>query len=137
VRARWVLPHHVDQPRLDARWAKIHATNSEIKRVTFAATIRPYLLIGELGPASQRGGQLVELTRKDFLKHVGVLIYNDYEYTVENILRAAVCSGRRGLLQSCLGPLRPPPGVHPRTANRCHPTADDTRYGRDGVMNTF
>lgn len=76
----------------DEAWAKLHATNPEIKRVDIAAAVRPYLLTGELGSASQPGDQVVELTRKDFLKHAGVLIYNDYEYTVENILRVAANS---------------------------------------------
>jgi hypothetical protein len=35
---------------------------------------------------------VVELAREDFLKHGGVLIYQDYVYTVENILRVAANS---------------------------------------------
>ena len=80
------------QKDLDARWAKIHATNPETKRVTTAFGMRLDLLTGELGPTSHPGDQVVELGRKDFLKHAGILIYNDYPYTVEHILRVAANS---------------------------------------------
>lgn len=80
------------QKQMDEAWAKIHAKNPEIKRVDIAVSIRPDLLSGELGPASQPGDQLVELARKDFLKHAGVLIFQDYQYTVEHILRVAANS---------------------------------------------
>jgi hypothetical protein len=80
------------QLELDARWAKIHATNPEIKRVTIAAAMRADLLTGELGPVSQPGDQVIELGRKDFLNHAGILTYNDYQYSVEHILRVAANS---------------------------------------------
>jgi len=80
------------QKELDARWAQIHATNPEIKRVTIAAAMRADLLNGELGPTSQSGDQVVELGRKDFLNHAGILTYNDFQYTVEHILRVAANS---------------------------------------------
>jgi hypothetical protein len=76
----------------DEAWAKLHATNPEIKRVDIAVGMRLDLLTGELGPASHPGDQVIELGRKDFLKHAGILIYNDFPYTVEHILRVAANS---------------------------------------------
>ncbi|MCA2255823.1 hypothetical protein JF710_21825 [Mycobacterium intracellulare] len=78
--------------QMDEAWARLHATNPEIKRVDIAVSVRPDLLSGELGPTSQPGDQVVELARKDFLKHAGVLIFQDYPYTVEHILRVAANS---------------------------------------------
>jgi hypothetical protein len=80
------------QKQMDEAWAKVHAQNPEIPRVDIAVSIRPDLLTGELGQTSQPGDQVVELERKDFLNHAGVLIYNDYQYTVEHILRVAANS---------------------------------------------
>ena len=57
---------------MDDAWAKFHATRPDVKRVDIAVSIRPDLLTGN---PSQPGDQVVELTRKDFLKHGGVLIY--------------------------------------------------------------
>ncbi len=74
---------------MDEAWARLHATRPDVKRVDIAVSIRPDLLTGN---PSQLGDQVVELARKDFLKHGGVLIYNDYEYTMENILRVAANS---------------------------------------------
>ena len=75
--------------QMDEAWARLHATRPDVKRVDIAVSIRPDLLTGN---PSQLGDQVVELARKDFLKHGGVLIYNDYEYTMENILRVAANS---------------------------------------------
>lgn len=76
----------------DEAWAKIHATNPEIQRVDIAFAMRLDLLTGELGPASHPGDQAIELGRKDFLNHAGILIYNDFPYTVEHVLRVAANS---------------------------------------------
>ena len=80
------------QKQMDEAWAKVHAKNPGIKRVDIAVSIRPDLLSGELGPTSLPGDQVVELARRDFLKHAGVLIFQDCQYTVEHILRVAANS---------------------------------------------
>jgi hypothetical protein len=77
------------QRQIEEAWAKLLAARPDVKRVNIAVSIRPDLLTGN---PSQQGDQVVELARKDFLKHGGVLTYQDYEYTVENILRVAANS---------------------------------------------
>ena len=64
------------QKQMDEAWAKVHAKNPGIKRVDIAVSIRPDLLSGELGPTSLPGDQVVELARRDFLKHAGVLDFS-------------------------------------------------------------
>lgn len=76
----------------DAAWAKLHATQPDIQRVDVGFAMRPDLMSGELGPNSRPGDRVVELSRKDFLKHAGILIYNDFEYTVEDVLRVTANS---------------------------------------------
>ena len=78
--------------QMDDAWAKMHAKDPTIKRVDVAFSIRTDLLGGELGPTSQPDDQVIELSRKGFLKHAGILIYNDYPYTVEHLLRVAANS---------------------------------------------
>ena len=56
--------------QMDEAWARLHATRPDVKRVDIAVSIRPDLLTGN---PSQLGDQVVELARKDFLKHGGVL----------------------------------------------------------------
>ena len=59
------------EKQMDDAWAEMHAKDPTIKRVDVAFAIRTDLLSGELGPTSQPDDQVVELSRKDFLKHGG------------------------------------------------------------------
>ena len=51
---------------MDEAWAKFHATSPDVERVDIAVSIRPDLLTGN---PSQPGDQVVDLARRDFLKH--------------------------------------------------------------------
>jgi hypothetical protein len=75
--------------QMEEAWAKLHATSPDVKRVDIAVSIRPDLLTGN---PSQPGDQVVDLARRDFLKDAGILIFEDYPYTVENVLRVAANS---------------------------------------------
>ncbi|WP_197381265.1 hypothetical protein [Mycolicibacterium mengxianglii] len=83
---------YVPSPEQDEAWAKLLAKRPEVQRVDVAVEIRTDLLSGELHEDSQPGDHVVELGRRDFLKHAGVLVYSDYSYTVEHILRVAANS---------------------------------------------
>lgn len=83
---------HIPSAEADEAWAKYLAKHPDTKRVDLAVSIRPDLLNAELNEMSRPGDHVVDLTRRDFLKHAGVLVFNDYPYTVEDILRVAANS---------------------------------------------
>jgi hypothetical protein len=76
------------QAEMDAAWARLHATNPEIKRVDVAVGINPNLLSGV---KSQPSDEVLALTREKFLRH-GFITYNDTVYTVEHLLKLAANS---------------------------------------------
>jgi hypothetical protein len=76
-------PPRVIPPEQDEAWAKMHATQPDVKRVDFAFDYRGHLLAGV---AQNEGDQELSLELKDFLKHE-IITWMDTEYTVENVLR--------------------------------------------------
>lgn len=69
----------------DEAWAKLHETRPDIKRVDIAVSTGGSALSHQpIFP----GDVVVDLSRHEFLNH-GVVVYNDEQYTVENLLRVA------------------------------------------------
>ncbi len=75
--------------QMDAAWAKLHETRPEIKRVDVAVSLRFDLLSGE---AREAGDQVIELSRQEFLDYGVGFVLNDFEYSVESMLRVAANS---------------------------------------------
>lgn len=76
------------QRQMDEACAKISATRPDVKPVTVAVSVGGNSLSDD--PAFP-GDVVVELSRKEFLKH-GIIIYNDEDYTVEHVVRVAANS---------------------------------------------
>ncbi|MDJ0396157.1 hypothetical protein QMK17_22825 [Rhodococcus sp. G-MC3] len=78
--------------QMDEAWAKLHETRPEIKRVDTAIALRFDLMTGQLGDTGNPGDQVAELSRQDFLKANVGFILNDFDYSVESMLRVAANS---------------------------------------------
>ncbi|TVY01524.1 hypothetical protein FPV58_12975 [Mycolicibacterium porcinum] len=76
------------QRQMDEAWAKVRETRPDVKPVTVAVAVGGNFLSDD--PAFP-GDVVVELPRKEFLKH-GIIIYNDEDYTVEHVVRVAANS---------------------------------------------
>ena len=75
--------------QIDAAWAKLHETRPEVKRVDVAVGMRFDLLAGE---PREPGDQVLELSRQEFLNHDIGFTLNDFNYSVESMLRVAANS---------------------------------------------
>jgi hypothetical protein len=78
--------------QMDEAWAKLHETRPEIKRVDTAVALRFDLMTGQLSDTGNPGDQVVELSRQEFLKANVGFVLNDFDYSVESMLRVAANS---------------------------------------------
>lgn len=78
--------------QMDEAWAKLHETRPEVKRVDTAIAMRFDLMTGELSDVGNPDDQVVELSREDFLRAEVGFVLNDFEYSVESMLRVAANS---------------------------------------------